>query len=93
MKPQQTSFTFTPIILTASIALLLSGCTTPVSVNHVDIQTAYGIQTASAISSDRLSNASSIVLKQHGLQDKLKAEPVAVLAELHKGLQPVDNDD
>lgn len=94
MKQQQTtSGAFTPIILSASIALLLSGCATPVSVNHVDIQTAYGIQTASAISSDQLSNASSIILKQHGLQDKFKADPVAVLAELHKGLQPVGDDD
>ncbi|MFI3191160.1 hypothetical protein BCS42_09575 [Crenothrix sp. D3] len=94
MKQQQTtSFAFTPIILSASIALLLSGCATPVSVNHVDIQTAYGIQTASAISSDQLSNASSIVLKQHGLQDKFKAEPATVLAELHKGLQPIGDDD
>jgi pimeloyl-ACP methyl ester carboxylesterase len=83
----------TPIILTTSIALILSGCTTPVSVKHVDIQTAYGNQTASAISSSRPSNASSIVLRQHGLQDRFDTEPAVVLAELHKGLKPAGDDD
>ncbi|MCF7971652.1 MAG: alpha/beta hydrolase [Methylococcaceae bacterium] len=82
----------TPIILSASIALMLSGCATPVSVDHVDIQTAYSIQTASAISSEQLSNASSIVLKQYGLQDKFKQQPAVVLAKLHKDLKPVGDD-
>ena len=91
MKQKQTAtFTF---ILTACIALILSGCATPVSVKHVDIPTAYRNQTASAISSSRPSNASSIVLRQHGLQDRFETEPALVLAELHKGLKPVDDDD
>ena len=80
-------------IQSISIALLLSGCTTPVSVKHVDIPTAYRIQTTSAISSGQPSNASSIVLRQHGLQDRFETEPAVVLAELHKGLEPVDDDD
>ncbi len=80
-------------ILTTSIALMLSGCTTPVSVKHVDIPTAYRIQTASAISSTQPSNASRIVLRQHGLQDRFETEPAAVLAELHKGLEPTGDDD
>jgi len=84
---------FTAIILTASIALILSGCATPVSVKHVDIPTAYRIQTASAISSSQPSNASSIVLRQHGLQDRFETEPAVVLAELHKGLKPVGDED
>ncbi|MDD5266406.1 MAG: alpha/beta hydrolase [Methylococcales bacterium] len=80
-------------ILTSSFALIISGCATPVSVKHVDIPTAYRNQTASAISSSQPSNASSIVLRQHGLQDRFETEPAAVLAELHKGLKPVDDDD
>ena len=72
---------------------MLSGCTTPVSVKHVDIPTAYRNQTASAISSSQPSNASSIVLRQHGLQDRFETEPAAVLAELHKGLEPAGDDD
>jgi pimeloyl-ACP methyl ester carboxylesterase len=91
MKQKQIApFTF---ILTTCIALILSGCATPVSVKHVDIPTAYRIQTASAISSTQPSNASSIVLRQHGLQDRFETEPAVVLAELHKGLEPVDDDD
>jgi pimeloyl-ACP methyl ester carboxylesterase len=91
MKQKQTvTLTF---ILSTSIAFILSGCATPVSVNHVDIQTAYRNQTASAISSSQPSNASSIVLRQHGLQDRFETEPAVVLAELHKGLEPVDDDD
>jgi len=84
---------FMPIMVFASIALMLSGCATPISVDHVDIQTAYGIQTVSAISSGELSNASSIVLRQHGLLDRFETEPAIVLAELHKGLKPVGDDD
>ena len=80
-------------ILTAGIALILSGCATPVNVKHVDIPTAYRNQTASAISSGQPSNASSIVLRQHGLQDRFETEPAAVLAELHKGLEPIGDDD
>ena len=91
MKQKQT--TTLAFILTTSIALMLSGCATPVSVKHVDIPTAYRIQTASAISSSQPSNASSIVLRQHGLQDRFETEPAAVLAELHKGLEPVGDDD
>ena len=89
-QKQTTTLTF---ILTTSIALMLSGCATPVSVKHVDIPTAYRIQTASAISSSQPSNASSIVLRQHGLQDRFETEPAVVLAELHKGLEPVGDDD
>ena len=91
MKQKQT--TTLAFILTTGIALILSGCATPVSVKHVDIPTAYRIQTASAISSSQPSNASSIVLRQHGLQDRFETEPTAVLAELHKGLEPTGDDD
>ena len=91
MKQKQT--TTLAFILATSIALMLSGCATPVSVKHVDIPTAYRNQTASAISSSQPSNASSIVLRQHGLQDRFETEPAAVLAELHKGLEPTGDDD
>jgi hypothetical protein len=49
MKQKQTATLI--FILATSITLMLSGCATPVSVKHVDIPTAYRIQTASAISS------------------------------------------
>lgn len=74
-------------MLTTSITLMLSACATPISVKHVDIQT------ASAISSGQSSNASSIVLRQHGLQDRFATEPAVMLIELHKGLEPAGADD
>jgi len=81
------------IILSFSVALILSGCATPVSVKHVDIQTAYRINTASALLSAKPSVASSTVLRRHGLLDRFEKEPEVVLAELHKGLKPADDED
>jgi pimeloyl-ACP methyl ester carboxylesterase len=72
---------------------MLSGCATPISVDHVDIQTAYSINTASALSTGAPSEASNTVLRRHGLLDRFEAEPAVVLAELHKNLKPVDDDD
>jgi pimeloyl-ACP methyl ester carboxylesterase len=84
---------FITILWPASIALMLAGCATPISVDHVDIQTAHSINTASALSTDAPSEASSTVLRRHGLLDRFESEPAAVLAELHKNLKPTDNDD
>jgi len=81
------------IILSFSFALILSGCATPVSVKHVDIQTAYRINTANTLSSAEPSVASSTVLRRHGLLDRFEKEPAVVLAELHKGLKPADDED
>ncbi len=81
------------IMLCTSIALVLSGCATPVSVKHVDIQTAYRLNTASALSTGELSQASSTVLRRHGLLDRFEEEPAVVLAELHKDIKPGDDED
>ena len=77
----------------AGLALVLSGCATPVGVKHVDIQTAYRIQTESALSAERPSEPSKMVLRRLGLLDRFEAEPAKVLAELHNGLKPADDDD
>ncbi|MCW7494784.1 alpha/beta hydrolase [Leptospira sp. 2 VSF19] len=82
-----------PAVLSASIALMLSGCATPITVDHVDLQTSQRISSASALSTDAPSEASSTVLRQHGLLDRFESEPSLVLAELHKGLSPTDDDD
>lgn len=84
---------FIEIILSISAVFMLSGCTPPISVKHVDIQTAYRINTASALSAGEPSEASSTVLRRHGLLDRFETEPAVVLAELHKSLKPVDDDD
>ncbi len=82
-----------PIMLSASIALMLSGCATPITVDHVDLQTSQSINSASALSTDAPSEASSTVLRRHGLLDRFESEPALVLAELHKSLKPTDDDD
>ena len=68
------------------LLLFLSGCSTPVSVDRVDAQTAYGIQIQSALSSGQPSEASKMVLRRQGLMDRYQQEPGLVLAELHRSL-------
>ena len=77
----------------ASFALLTSGCSTPVGVKPVDIPTAYSIQTESALSAEQPSEASKTVLRRLGLMDRFETQPAAVLAELHRGLQPTGDED
>ena len=77
----------------AGLALVASGCATPVGVKHVDIQTAYRLHTESALSARQPSEPSKTVLRRLGLLDRFDEEPAAVLAELHGGLRPADDDD
>jgi pimeloyl-ACP methyl ester carboxylesterase len=77
----------------AALALVLSGCATPVGVKHVDIQTAYRIQTESALSAEQPSEPSKMVLRRLGLLDRFDTEPAKVLAELHRGLSPKGDED
>ena len=75
------------------LLLFLSGCATPISVDRVDAQTAYGIQIQSALSSGQPSEASKMVLRRQGLMDRYAKEPGSVLAELHRSLNPRDDID
>lgn len=74
------------------VALLLTGCATPITVDHVDLQTSYSISIASALSGDSPSDAASTVLRRQNLLDKFDDDPVAVLAELHKTLHIDDEE-
>lgn len=80
-------------LLLAGIALLVSGCATPVGVDRVDIQTAYGLNNESALSAGHPSEASKTVLRRHGLLDRFDQEPAAVLSELHNGLSHTSDED
>ena len=73
---------------TLAFALTLSGCATPVGVEHVDIQTVYHIETASALSEAQPSEFTKILLRRLGLLDRFDTEPAYVLAELHQRLSP-----
>jgi len=77
----------------AGLALVLSGCATPVGVKHVNIQTAYRIHTESALSAELPSEPSKTVLRRLNLLDRFDAEPAQVLAELHRGLSRASDDD
>jgi pimeloyl-ACP methyl ester carboxylesterase len=77
----------------AALALVLSGCATPVGVKPVDTQTAYRIQTESALAAGQPSEPSKRVLRRLGLLDRFDAEPAEVLAQLHRGLNPKGDDD
>ena len=81
------------VLLLAGLALLVSACATPVGIKPVDIQTAYRIQTESALSAKQPSEPSKTVLRRLGLMDRFDEDPVAVLGKLHGGLQPTGDDD
>lgn len=72
---------------------ILFGCSAPISVKSVDIQTAYRIQTASALSTGEPSEFSSIILRRNGLLDRFEQEPAEVLAQLHNNLKSENDED
>jgi pimeloyl-ACP methyl ester carboxylesterase len=71
---------------------LATGCGTPVGVSRIDPQAAYRLHTESALSEGEPSEASKTVLRRLNLMDRFVKEPAAVLAELHKGLAPSDDE-
>ncbi|MFM2006153.1 MAG: hypothetical protein RLZZ09_1808, partial [Pseudomonadota bacterium] len=75
------------------IGLLISGCSSKISVDRVDTQTAYAIQIRNALSSGEPSQASKTVLRRKGLRDRFDLNPVSVLAELHRTLDPREDTD
>lgn len=77
----------------ASLALAVTGCSTPVGVKQVDIETAYSLQNENALSAQQPSEASKTLLRRHGLLDRFDSEPAAVLAALHADIKPTDDDD
>lgn len=75
------------------IFLLVGGCATPVTIEQVDIQTSYGLNTENALSVGMPSEASKTVLRRNGLMDRFETEPEKVIAELHADLKPTGDDD
>ena len=59
----------------AGLALMASGCATPVGVQPVDIQTAYRLHTVSALSAGQPSEPSQTVLRRLGLLDQFDEAP------------------
>ena len=80
------------VLLIGYLALIVAGCSSPVGVEHVDIQTGYTLSTENAISDKKLSDASKIMLRRHGLLDRFVTEPSLVLTELHADIK-LDEDE
>lgn len=80
-------------LVTITLALLLSGCATPVGVKVVDSQEAYRIQTESALATGNLSEPSKKLLRRHGLLDQFEKQPTQVIAQLHRGLKSQGDED
>lgn len=81
-----------PAAAVIAIVLLAAGCGTPVGVSRIDPQAAYRLHTESALSEGQPSEASKMVLRRLALMDRFEKEPAAVLAELHKGLEPTGDE-
>jgi pimeloyl-ACP methyl ester carboxylesterase len=81
------------IIVFGLFVLLIEGCAPPVGIEPVDIQTAYQLNTVSALSARQPSEASKTVLRRNGLIDRFETEPAHVLTELHAGLNPKSDED
>lgn len=80
------------VLLIGFLALIFAGCSSPVGVDHVDIQTGYTLSTENAISEKKLSDASKIMLRRHGLLDRFTSEPTLVLTELHTDIKLDDEE-
>lgn len=80
------------LLLIGFLALVFAGCSSPVGVDHVDIQTGYTLSTENAISEKKLSDASKIMLRRHGLLDRFTSEPQLVLTELHADIKLDDEE-
>ena len=81
-------------IATATLlALLVTGCATPIGVRRVSEQAVYRQLTASAVSSDEPSAASAQFLQRLALRDAYRAQPAWTLATLRSGLGGPDEHD
>jgi pimeloyl-ACP methyl ester carboxylesterase len=74
------------------LAAAVSACATPIGVRRVDVQTVHRDLTASVLSTGRPSAPTAQLLHRLGLFDRFTREPDAVLAELHAGLAPTDDE-
>ncbi len=77
----------------AIIALLASGCATPVGVSRLDEQAAHRELNANILSAGKPSNYSKQILERAALGERFRNDPQTVLAELNSGLGNPDERD
>ena len=80
-------------LLVSYIALIASGCATPIGVTRVDPRTAQFDLTANALNTDRPSSFSTRQLLNLGLDELYESNPQEALAKLHKTLAPTGDED
>jgi hypothetical protein len=77
----------------AAVALIASGCATPIGVTRVDPRTAQYELTANALNTDKPSSFSSRQLLNRDLYELFEDNPKEALAKLHKSLAPTGDED
>jgi len=80
-------------VLLIGIALLASGCATPIGVSYVDRRVAYESLTTNVLSTERMSSFSARELFNFNLYQEFADNPQKALADLHSGLAPKGNED
>ena len=77
----------------AIVAVLASGCATPVGVKRLGVQAAHRNLDANILSTGKPSDYSTQLLERTALSDRFKSDPEFVLAELNSGLGKTDERD
>ncbi len=81
------------VLVVSCIALIASGCATPIGVTRVDPRTAQFELTANALNTDKPSAFSSQQLLNLGLYELFDEDPKEAIAKLRKGLAPTGDED
>ena len=79
--------------LVAGLALIASGCVTPIGVDYVDRSVAYHSLTANVLSTEKPSSFSARELVNLNLYLRFEEDPVGALAEMHAGLAATGDED
>ena len=77
----------------AGLALIASGCATPIGVHYVDRSVAYHSLTGNVLSTERPSSFSARELVNLNLYQRFEEDPVGALAEMHAGLAATGDED
>jgi hypothetical protein len=80
-------------LVVSCIALIASGCATPIGVNYVDRSVAYRSLTANVLSADKPSSFSARELMNRNLYQRFEEDPATALAELHASLASEGDED
>jgi hypothetical protein len=77
----------------SDLALIASGCATPIGVDYVDRSVAYQSLTANVLSAEKPSSFSARELMNRNLYQRFEENPAKALAELHSDLAPEGDED